>query len=252
MGVILAPYLYYEKWPENLLPLPDIHGQELSFLWIEGRPEPGQIDDLPDILERITPNVVIVSGYRGVDLQRVSDLNDYPFQQRTASDEHGGIELFSKIPFGPKVTDTLGIAALPGGVFVLQPRASEAVEIGVLALKRSTSQELFERNRVTARRLSSLMRNSSAPRIVVGQFGTTPFSQLMAVYPQQARLRSLMFGIGLHKTFDMENPLIALTDSNVFVSADFGRRGFERIKRARQGHAALSFRIQLISSGSDI
>jgi hypothetical protein len=244
MGIIMAPYLYYGSWSATR----EVLGPELGFLWLEGRSESDRVEDLSKLLARTTPTVVIMSGYGDLDSQRLSDLRDYPYLQRTASQERGGITLFSKIPFGNQVTDSLGIEALPGGVFVLQPSETESIEVGVLALARSTSRGIFERNRVTARRLSSLMRNSGAPRVVVGQFGTTPFSQLMSVYPQQARMRSLMFGIGLLKTFDMNNPFIALTDSNVFVSTDLVRRGFERIHRSGQTHAALAFRIQRISS----
>jgi hypothetical protein len=123
----------------------------------------------------------------------------------------------------------LGIEAFPGGVFVLQQEGSAAIEIGVMRLERSISSEVFERNRVTSRRLASLMRNSDEPRLVVAQFGTTPFSQLMAIYPKQARLRSLMFGMELSKMFEIAWPALVSPGSNIFVSRDFTRQTLELI-----------------------
>jgi hypothetical protein len=238
--VITAPYFFYNKWQ---IARSD-GGEALSGLWIECGSNRDTSSEIERLIERRDPTIVLISGVSSLELLEIDSLSRFVHRTRSASDEKGGLRLFSRLPFGLHITDNLGIEAFPGGVFVLEPQGMIPIEVGVMTLDRSTSQSIFERNRVTARRLASLMRNSHAPRVVVAQFGTTPFSQLMNLYAEQTRMRSLMFGIGLHKTFDMENPLVAVTDSNVFVSRDLTREVFERIHLPQCKRAALFFRIQ--------
>lgn len=240
MGSVLMPYL----WPSRWAPLTNEDSTIISGLWIDGWSSRDTFSDLRELISRMDPMVVMVSGELAVSERSGDMLRRLPYQARTASSENGGISIFSAVPIRAEHID-LGIEAFPGGIFSLSVPGRQSVELGVMALARSTSQELFERNRITARRLSSLMRSSKEPRIVAAQFGAAPFSQLMAVYSEQVRLRSLMCGLGLRKTFNMENPLVITTDSNIFVSRDFSRLSFERIHIPMRERAVLSFRVAL-------
>jgi hypothetical protein len=74
------------------------------------------------------------------------------------------------------------------------------------------------------------MRNSEATRLVVGSFYATPFSQLASVFTSQARLRSLWYGKGMVKTYDMNHTLSYFTFSHAFVSRDIRPRRVERLE----------------------
>ncbi len=224
-AIILAPYLHYKRWSKAF----SSPTNQMSALWSECPINPDSSVELQRQIGRLEPSVLIILGGLSADLSSSVFLNRYPYTARTSSVEKGGILLISKSPFGPPRADDLGIEAFPGGVFVLQKEGSAAIEIGVMRLERSISSEVFERNRVTSRRLASLMRNSDEPRLVVAQFGTTPFSQLMAIYPKQARLRSLMFGMELSKMFEIAWPALVSPGSNIFVSRDFTRQTLELI-----------------------
>jgi hypothetical protein len=241
MGSVLAPYLWYSRWYQP----PNQDTPVISGLWIDGWSTRDRLSDLREVLSRTEPMVVMVSGeFAGLE-QSLDPLKFLPYRARTSSAENGGISIFSAIPIGAEKIDHLGVEAFPGGVFSLYPPGGRSIELGVMALVRSTTQEQFERNRITARRLSSVMRSSRAPLIVAAQFSTTPFSPFMAVYSEQVRLRSIMFGLGLYKTFNMENPVVISTDSNIFVSQDFSRVSFERIYLPMRERAALFFRVLL-------
>ena len=98
----------------------------------------------------------------------------------------------------------------------------------------------FERNRISARRLASYMRNSEATRLVVGSFYATPFSQLSSVFTSQARLRSLWYGKGMVKTYDMNHTFSRFTFSHGFVSRDIRPRRVERVEVPGCSRAGLS------------
>jgi hypothetical protein len=235
--LILAPYLTYDRWPQ----FSGLPTKELSGLWIECPPDAGSPGDIERLIGRIDPTIVILGDGSTADQLSVDTVKRYPHRMHTSSMEQGNIVLLSQIPFGSQVAEDLGIEAFPGGVFVLQPEGMLPVEVGVMTMKPSTSQDIFERNRITSRRLASLMRNSHAPRLVAAQFNTTPFSPLMSIYPEQARLRSLMFGMGLQTLWGFERAPFAGATSNVFVSRDFVRQAFERIRIPECTHPALSF-----------
>jgi hypothetical protein len=231
----LWPYAHFRGFNHSS----DERGFSLSGLWIDRWSPHERLVDVQQLILRRKPTLVVFSGYLS------EGLDDYAHRAVTASLENGGIRILSQIPIASQQIDQLGLESFPGGVFTLQPPSGPAIEVGVMALKPSMSQEIFERNRITARRLSSLMRNSSAPRLVAAEFATTPFSSFVSVYSEQAKLRSLMFGQGLLKTFNLESPLALSNDSNVFVSRDLEPVVFERIILPGRARSVLYFEVRV-------
>lgn len=123
----------------------------------------------------------------------------------------------------------LGFQARPGGVVAFQLPSGVAVDLGVLKLGSSGSRADFERNRISARRLASYMRNADSARMVVGSFYAGPFSQFVSVFTSQARLRSWWRGKGLVKTYDMNSLYSRFTYSHGFVSRDIRPLRVERL-----------------------
>jgi len=242
----IVPYVYYSHWSS----VADDSGARMRGIWVDSWSAADRVAELGRTITSKQPSVVMIAGIAPNDALRDPLFETFPYRARTATvdpvdGELPSIAIASKIPFAAGSIDQLGLEALPGGVFPLQLSNSAVLELGVMALMPSDSQAAFERNRITSRRLSSLMRNSKAPRVVAAQFYTTPFSQFMAVYPEQTKMRSLMYGIGLYKTVDMNNPLSNSTESNVFVSRDITRLEFERIRIRGRARAMLYFQVQL-------
>jgi hypothetical protein len=123
----------------------------------------------------------------------------------------------------------LGFRAMPGGVVGLKLPSGAVVDVGVIELRSSTTPNEFERNRVSARRLASYMRNSDATRLVVGSFHSTPFSQLVSVFTSQARMRSVWYGRGMMKTYDMNDVTSYFSFSHGLVSRDMRPASVERL-----------------------
>jgi hypothetical protein len=76
---------------------------------------------------------------------------------------------------------------------------------------------------------------------------------LAAIYPEQTRMRSLMFGAGLLKTTDHRSWLSNFTHSNVFISKDLTRLEFERIVLPERANALFYFSVararQVVAEG---
>jgi hypothetical protein len=236
------PYLFFSRWK-------DIDGAklssslELSGIWIDSWKSNEPTEHITELLKVKLPDLVIISGRNTDAVMSKIPIKYYQHRVVTSPAAEGEISIASKISFATDKISELGLLAFPGGVISLNIPGYRRVELGVMALEPSLSGESFERNRVTARRLSSLMRNSIETRIVAASFNTTPFSQIASIYTEQTRMRSLMFGLGLLKTYNMLNPWSSFTYSNVFVSKDIKREKFERISLKDRTHAALYFKV---------
>ena len=102
-----------------------------------------------------------------------------------------------------------------------------------MTLLPALSRQSLESSRITSRRLASIMRSSSAPRIVFAQFNTTPFSQVRSIYSDQVKLLSLDYGshslgplliyrspISLSRLGIEWNATVNRTEGKVLVSRD--------------------------------
>jgi hypothetical protein len=94
----------------------------------------------------------------------------------------------------------------------------EMLELGVLSLSPIHDQASFENNKVTARRMATLVRNSACNRIFVGSFFESPFSKNVSIFSRQGRLRSVMFGRGVNSTWDMHSRFLRIPADHAFVS----------------------------------
>lgn len=139
------------------------------------------------------------------------------------------VSVVSSLSLQERGAENLGFQARPGGVVAFQLPGGTAVDLGVLKLGASTTRGDFERNRISARRLASYMRNADSVRMVVGSFHSTPFSQFTSVFTSQARLRSLWRGKGLVKTYDMKSLYSRFSYSHGFVSRDIRPLRVERV-----------------------
>lgn len=100
-----------------------------------------------------------------------------------------GFVVYSRLKLADSPTTELGVDALPGAyVGLTNPQGGE-VQLGMLALQDGWSEQHFARNKVSSRRLATLVRNSTEPRLVLGSRFGPPFSGLTELYSREARLR---------------------------------------------------------------
>lgn len=190
-----------------------------------------------EILVTRTPHVVVVIGSaREVFLAEGSSL-----ASRSDFGDEAEVTVLTSLDARERDVPNLGFRAMPGGVIGLKLSSGVTVDLGVIGLRPSTTQSEFERNRISARRLASYMRNSDATRLVVGSFYSTPFSQFVSVFTSQARMRSVWYGKGIVKTYDMNHAVSRFPFSHGLVSRDIKPVSVERFTIPGCSRAGLFF-----------
>lgn len=214
MSLKALPYLYYNSWPA----VDRENDRRVTGLWIDDWNQDRNASDLEGVIHEHRADLLILAGKNlEVVRHKFRDLS-FPHSECVDSVEEKSICVASVFAIYPQSIFNLGVNAWPGGVFNISLGGGVEFKLGVINLERSLSKDIFERNRVTARRLSSIMRDSDGLRIVAGQFNAAPFSQLVSVYSEQARMSSLMFGKSKLSSTGWAGPSIATAGRNVFVS----------------------------------
>jgi hypothetical protein len=214
MGLKALPYVYYNSWSAVDLE----NDRRVTGLWIDDWNQERNTSDLERLIHQHRADLLMIAG-RNLEVVRYKfrDLS-FPHSACVDSVDEKSICVASIFAISLQGISNLGVNALPGGVFAISLGGGVEFQLGVINLERSLSRDIFERIRVTARRLSSIMRDSDGLRIVAGQFSASPFSQLVSVYSEQARMSSLMFGKSKLSSTGWAGPSIANAGRNVFVS----------------------------------
>lgn len=213
------PYLRYDRW----IAFDSAPAQRLRLLFVDDCPFPER--RAKEMLQSYQPEVVVAVGAARDAFRTEGEALAY----RRDFDGEQGVLVESSLVLEDRGVPNLGFNGRPGGVVGVKLSNGEAIDLGVINLSSAGTKSEFERNRVSARRLSSYMRNSDATRIAIGNFYATPFSQLTSVFTGQARLRSLWYGKGIVKTYDMNSPYSYFLFSHGFVSRDVAPARVERL-----------------------
>jgi hypothetical protein len=210
---LARPHVYFGKWPSMV----GKHVSQVGVLvapFFDSETASARLDVL---IHEYQPDVVVMMS-NGNAVQRTKESRMFPFVQEHTAQRGGGIAILSKFPFRETKRDGVGFGALPAMYEQLSLPDGSTLEFGALLLSPITNQSAFEDNKVTARRIVTLVRNSSRHRIVVGSFFGSPFSKIVSLYTRQGRLRSVMFGRGFRNTWDVQNPFLKLPADHAFVS----------------------------------
>jgi hypothetical protein len=230
------PYVYFERWPA----LVGKHVSQVGVLVAPFFDGDAAVHRLQSMIHEYRPDIVVMMG-NGDALRHIKESHEFPFVQERNSAKHTGIVIVSKFPFREGRRDGGGFGALPALYEELSLPDGTILEFGALLLSPVTDQEAFEDNKVTARRIATLVRNSSRHRIVVGSFFGSPFSKIVSLYTRQGRLRSVMFGRGFRNTWDMQSALLKLPADHAFVSRYIGVQDVTLFEAPTSRHRGLFF-----------
>lgn len=239
--VLARPYIVFDRWPglhENA------SAQEVRLMYVDRLDSSQAYDATLAELRSQRPTLLIVSGEGFDNLIARVPAGEYPVRISTAPSNSGRVHLLAQGRVKLEPLQELGFGAMPGGLVKVRID-SRSLELGLIALQPSLSKDSFESNRISSRRLASLMRASESSRVVVGSFNATPFSQLVSVYAEQVRMRSIFFGRGFRKTFDMTRAVVAFPFTNAFVSKDLRPVNVEVLRLAGHDRAAIAFSVHL-------
>lgn len=209
---VLSPYVTLDSQPDKAQG--GVLG-EFSVGYIERFKSLSQLEQFSD---RYKPQILVVHDCPLDALSEIQTRFLYAEMALNGSDK--GILIATKIPVSKQVAPTLGLHAYAGRV--LQIRVNEQLKplLGVLALQPSKNSESLERNRITSRRLATVMRNAKGPRMALLSLSATPFSQFSYIFQEQTDMRSLFFNIGWREYLTLYKKFGFRELHNIFVSPD--------------------------------
>ncbi len=235
VGELAAPYLYFPKAREQR----EAQGSPLSVLFSHTDFAPDGLPQLAKEAAARRPDLVVLFGEQPQLSVALEALGPFSSVVRTPEELPDGILVLSRLTVESSRNE-MGVDSLPALSMRMRAPGGEPILLGALSLVPPSSQDAFFRNKVTSRRIATLMRYSEEPRLAIGSFQSAPFSPLVSMYVRQVRLWSVMFDRGLFRTFDVSDPLVRLTLDHAFVSRDLQVTSLEMlegISRRRRGMA---------------
>lgn len=231
------PYVYFDRWPSLV-------GKQVSQVGVLVAPffdGDAACARVQSMIREYRPDILVMMS-NGDVVSRIKEFHELPFVQEQNAAKNGGIAIASKFPFRERIRDGIGFGALPAMYEELSLPDGSIVELGALLLSPVTDQGAFEDNKVTARRMATLVRNSSRHRIVVGSFFDSPFSKIVSLYTRQGRLRSVMFGRWFQNTWDMQSAFLKLPADHAFVSRYISVQDVTLFEAPTSRHRGIFFR----------
>jgi hypothetical protein len=220
-------------------------GREVRVLFSHVDFQPDGVPLLAKEVAARKPDIIVLTGDQG-DLDVAQEaLPQMPSVFSSAQSGPRGVRVLSAFTAQPGGETSLGIGVLPSIFVRLRVSNSNTLLLGALDLLPAASQDDFFRSKVTSRRVATLMRYAPEPRMVIGSFEATPFAPLVSMYVRQVHLRSVMFGRGLWRTFDVRDPLIRLTLDHAFVSDNMEVSSLDMIEGISQRRVSFAFAARL-------
>ncbi len=238
VSALASPYLHFSRWAA----IESSRSVDLPMLLSHTDFTPGGAQRLAGIVSAQAPGIIILVGQREQLMRAQESLPAYPF---VVESEPAGLLVLSRFEPSEESRVSLGLDSLPGLFLNLKVPEVGPVLLGALDLIPAASQDDFFASKVTSRRLATLMRYRKEPRIVVGNFNATPFAPLVNMYRRQLSMRSVMFGQGFIRTFDLTEPFVRLPLDNAFVSKDVAVIGFELFEGVSEHRSTLAWRVRV-------
>ncbi len=163
------------------------------------------------IIDGYAPEVVALMEVDRIWIEELGLRSEFPYHIEIPRDDYFGLALYSRYPFvGQPETDVGG--QLPPIIHATVELTNHAtVELMVLHTIQPLFPESFFANRVLVRRLSTPLRHSDNPVLVLGDLNANWYSALYKRFREAGNLEDAMAGFGIFRTWNAENPLFRLT-----------------------------------------
>lgn len=197
-------------------------------------------------VEQLHPDVIVAVQDSGATCGPVKRIQGIVHELASDVDASRRVTVISRFPFLSSWRHNLGHGALPGVFGALQVDQDAILEIGAIDLIPVRSQESFGSDRVTSRRLATLIKFSERPRMVVGAFRGSPTSQIVKMYVDELHLHSVFFNGGMARIAAIFREAIGLgAGLNVFASNDVATHNVTEYAVDPDGFSGVSFEVHV-------
>lgn len=197
------------------------------------------------LVEREDPDVVILARFTEAPLADVLRAR-YPHVLASSATSERTVEILSKAPIRAAVRNEYGYGSLPGVLGDFQTSDGTPFQLAAFDLIVSSTQDSFNKSRITARRLASALKYSTEPRIVVGAFRASVTSQLVDMYVDQLKLRSIFFNSGFSRLWRCIVESLELSRNlNVFTAKNIELESEREVRAEADGFMAILFTVRV-------
>lgn len=245
VGWVVRPYVTYSTELEKRA----THIMRPNFLLIDGTSPIVNPAPLDKVRQEFLPEVVVVLGANNLEAPVSTSFGNYPYHLSSEEVFGSRVDIHSMWPFGLPVLRSLGVDAYPGVLAMIHVAPDLELEVGALDLQVPKAHLDYDRSRISARRLASMLRYSEYPRLVFGGFRVPVTSPTTTVYVEQLRLKSVFFNRGWSGLASIVSKLWApATSINVFAAKSIKLEAVTEWSSERDGFRGISFSAALPSS----
>jgi hypothetical protein len=236
---VVAPYVYAA--PKTYSDLSYAAPVRFLMVDISDRSWTAPPKALTSLIDAEKPSVVVILRY-GTNTALLKLTERYSFTVTSSVQSDRTIEIFSKLPVQLPVRTEVGYGALPAILGVVETGDGAHLQLGAVDLLPAYSQDAFVKSRLTSRRLASSLKYSTEPRMVMGAFRASITSQVVDMYVDQLRLRSVFFDSGLAKLRELVcQSLLFEQNLNVFAAGNIEMFHVVEQHGASDGFSAILF-----------
>ena len=238
VGWVVRPYVIYSTELEKR----GTHVARPHFLLVDGTLPIVNPAGLEKVRKEFLPELVVVLGANSLSSPVSKSFGNYPYHLSSEEVFGGRVDIHSMWPFGLPVLRSLGVDAYPGALAMVHIAPDLELEVGALDLQVPEGHLDYERSRISARRLASMLRYSDYPRVVFGGFRVPATSPTTTVYSEQLRLKSVFFNRGFSSLASIAAKLWAPGSSlNVFTAKSIKVDDVTERSLERDGFRGISF-----------
>ena len=238
VGWVVRPYVTYSTQLEKRA----THIARPHFLLIDGTVPIVNPAALEKVRQEVLPELVVVLGANNLTSPVSTSFGNYPYHLSSEEAFGGRVDIHSMWPFGLPVLRSLGVDAYPGALAMVHIAPELELEVGALDLQVPKGHLDYDRSRISARRLASMLRYSDYPRVVFGGFRVPATSPTTTVYGEQLRLKSVFFNRGFSSLASIAAKLWAPESSlNVFTAKSIKVDDVTERSLERDGFRGISF-----------
>lgn len=231
----VTPYISHNKKENKDL----IYAPPISIILVDdsaGAAKSGEALLLP------SADIVVIVKATSDQSPRVANEQEISSVVQSTAEGNRTVEIRSRLPFLGTPRRDVGYEALPAVFGTFSVAGGTALEIGAFELLPSFSQESFVASRLTSRRIATLLRFSDTPRMVVGSFRAPITSQIVDMYPDQVRLKSVLFNKGVSGLWRRFREALSWSSAlNVFVAKNIILERVVEHEPERDGWRGISF-----------
>ncbi|MBN8548595.1 MAG: endonuclease/exonuclease/phosphatase family protein [Deltaproteobacteria bacterium] len=197
------------------------------------------VEETGTMLARQSADVVGLLGASSEALVSLGLTQVYPYYREIPREDGFGAALYSRFPITGDVQTSVGELLPP--IISTQIALDEKRTLPLILFQ---APEIFEResfylHRLSVRRVSTPLRQTSGPLLVFGNFNASEFSGSYKRFRNAGKLRDAMAGFGYYRTWDASGALWRLNFDHLLYRK-LGVRSFERLPSTGAKHFPIS------------